>query len=121
MLDRALVFGLTDEIERRWRTTAMFLAPWPTLSPREVLLEGDVEPPVKAGFDGPMAWHSLGEGWRRQRARGDVEPALQTGSAGALDVRFDHDETAWLLVSKRPWPLSRVVAMSSSLLGALAK
>ena len=40
--------------------------------PRQILMEGHVEGPVKVVFDGPVASHGVGEAFGREGARGDV-------------------------------------------------
>jgi hypothetical protein len=50
----------------------MFAGPFPGSGSCGVLAEGDVEHPVQAVLDGPMAAHGLGEFARRHWSRRDV-------------------------------------------------
>jgi len=139
------VFGLSDEIEGEVSHDGHVVSAVPYPEAREILFEGDVEDPMDTVLDAPMARHRVGESLGRKRARGDVVTPLEADLLSLLDLGFDHADDGQLRkapcagkgairihpadrpgdlvlrISKRPWALSRLWAMSSSGLGALAK
>jgi len=68
---------------------AMLSGPESGAQARKVLLEGDVERPVEAVFDGPVALDGVGAGWGVERARDDVEALLAGDPAPVLDCGLD--------------------------------
>ena len=55
---------------------------------REVLFEGDVENPMNAVLDAPMAAHRIGESGKR--TRGDVVTPFEAHLFSLLDLGLDH-------------------------------
>ena len=52
---------------------------------REILFEGDVENPMNAVLDAPVAAHRIGESLGRKRTRGDVVTPLEADLFFLLD------------------------------------
>lgn len=65
-----------------------------------VLLELDIENPVQAVLDAPMGSGGLGEGFRREDARGDVASPLDPGLSARLDAGLDHGDGAEALEAR---------------------
>ncbi len=64
----------------------------PLAEPGLVVLEDDVECPVQAVFDGPVAAHGLASAFGGQESRGDVVARLEAASVTELGARGDADQ-----------------------------